>query len=269
MKNQGAADLAPPIRNQVLIRGHGRSRRPVLIFVGVAILVLGTLGYRVWKNRRLELPGIYERGRTEGIAALDAGQFDKAHQLLSAARSAVDSLGGAVEGADEVRQAAREAAIYVDLVSETLEDLVGEAARADPQSWDNRFKAFYAGHSVLIDARVTAIPPEEGDGAYEIDYLILPSGVPGRFAENGTVKPDWIGRIDLSNLTLFRQIQPSVGDHIVFGATLASCGFDSKTETWTVGFEPESGVLILHPSALSSLGWPTDSIDQDAETEEK
>jgi hypothetical protein len=114
---------------------------------------------------------------------------------------------------------------------------------------------------------VTAIPAEGGDGVYAIDYLVLPSGVPGRFGENGTVKPDWIGRIDLSNLTLFNQTKPSIGDHIVFGATLASCGFDPKTETWRVGLQPDSGVLILHPSALSSLGWPTDLTAEDRELE--
>ena len=101
-------------------RRSGGSRRPLLVFGAVGLLVVCTLGFRAWRNRRLELPGIYDLGRTEGIAALDGGRFDRAHQLLAAAKRAVYSLGGGLEGEDEVRQAAAEAAIFVDLASETL-----------------------------------------------------------------------------------------------------------------------------------------------------
>lgn len=242
-------------------RGSRRlSRRPILIFLAVVTLVLGTLSYRVWRSRRLELPGIYEIGRSEGVAALDAGNFDKAHQLLAAAKRAVDSLGGELEGAAEVRQAADEAAIFIDLVPETLEDLLNEAAPMDPPAWENRFNAYYAGHSILIDAFVVAAPTAPGESAYALDYLILPPGDPSQFRENGAYEPARIGRIDLTDFELIQLARPKVGAHVVFGAKLASFSYDPAANVWNLRLQPKSGVFITHAKALEHLGWPTESI---------
>ena len=41
---------------------------------------------------------VAERGRTQGLEALEAGKFDAAHQLLSEASRAVDAMGGASRG---------------------------------------------------------------------------------------------------------------------------------------------------------------------------
>ena len=79
-----------------------------------------------------EYPLIAERGRNEGIPALDQGDFDTAYQLLSAAKTAVDSLGGAVEKAEEIRTAAAEAAIFNDRSPLLLEEMLEEAGRTDP-----------------------------------------------------------------------------------------------------------------------------------------
>ena len=82
---------------------------------------------RIWRQRRQEYPLIAEKGRLEGIPALEQGDFDKAHNLLSAARKAVDALGGGVEDAEEIRDAADEAEILVNLCIQKLEDLLAEA----------------------------------------------------------------------------------------------------------------------------------------------
>jgi hypothetical protein len=242
-------------------RGSRRSRRrPILIFLAVVTLALGTLSYRVWRSRRQELPGIYELGRSEGVAALDAGSFDKAHQLLAAAKRAVDSLGGGLEGAAEVRQAADEAAIFIDLVPETLENLLNEAAPMDPPDWENRFNAFYAGHSILIDAFIVAAPTASEESAYALDYLILPPGDPSQFRENGAYEPARIGRIDLTDFELIQLARPKVGAHVVFGAKLASFNYDPTANIWNLRLQPKSGVFITHAKALEHLGWPTDSV---------
>ena len=101
---------------------------------------------------------IAEKGRIEGIPALDEGNFDKAYQLLSAAKSAVDALGGAVEGADEIRTAAAEAAIFVDLSPRLLEDMLEEAGRTDPDAWASKFETLYKGRAILIDSIITDEP---------------------------------------------------------------------------------------------------------------
>jgi hypothetical protein len=225
----------------------------------VTLLAVGTLSFRIWRSRRQELPGIYELGRSEGVAALDSGNFDKAHQLLAAAKRAVDSLGGGLEGAAEVRQAADEAAIFVDLVPESLEQLLNEAAPMDPHDWENRFKAFYEGHSVLIDASIVAARTPDGEPAYALDYLILPPGDPSQFRENGEYQPARIGRIDLSDFELIQLARPKDGAHIIFGAKLDSFKFDSAANVWMLRFQPDSGVFITHARALERLGWPSDS----------
>ena len=85
----------------------------------------------IWRYRRFvrqEYPLKAEAGRLEGIPALDDGNFDKAYQLLSAAKTAVDSLGGEVLGAEDIRKAAAEA-IFVDQCPGTMEDMLDEAGR--------------------------------------------------------------------------------------------------------------------------------------------
>ena len=59
----------------------------------VPLLVIGTVAWRYRQYQRQQFPLDAEKGRTEGIRALEEGEFDKAHQLLSAARSAVDAPG--------------------------------------------------------------------------------------------------------------------------------------------------------------------------------
>ena len=64
-------------------------------------------------------------------------------------------LGGEVEAAEEIRQAADEAAIFVSLLSDPLENLLDEAAMMSPQAWADRFDTLYKGRGVIIDATIT------------------------------------------------------------------------------------------------------------------
>ncbi len=184
---------------------------------------------------------------------LEAGEFDKANQLLSAAKSAVDA-GGAVEGADEIRQAADEAAIYVRLVPKDLGELLGEAGR-EPDAWPSRFDTLYRGRSILIDSIVVAVP----DGSvlkFELAVRILPPGE----AANREGRPERYGVFDLSGFQLFELVPPAVGERKIFGARLESFEYDLRLDRWVVRLMAKSGVEILHPKALDSLHWRDDSI---------
>jgi hypothetical protein len=184
----------------------------------------------------------------EGLAALDEGKYDKAYQLLSAARRAADSLGDAVEGAAQIHQGAAEATIFVSLLPERLESILDEAGRYDPREWPSHFSTFYQGRSIVIDSHVIAVPSSSGNTRYELDYQIFP---------DGEGKPVRVGRIDTTGLRLFENARPKVGDHVQFGARIASLTYDDRSEEWLVGLEPDSGVFITHPRALEALGWPT------------
>jgi hypothetical protein len=224
----------------------------------VGLLVVGTVLFRSWRARWQELPRIAELGRSEGLVALDSGQFDRAQVLLSDAKRAVTALGDAYQGASAIRQGADEAAVIVNLCPETLETLLEKASRSD--DWPREFNTLYKGRTVIVDAHVTSVPDGLGNGRYELDYRILRQGEGGR--------PGSLGRIDVSNLKLFELIRPNPGNRITFGARLAS--FNLVGEEWLVGLEPESGVIMTHGRALQALGWPPpdESVSQSEESQQ-
>lgn len=225
-----------------------RARRNTLVFLAVATIVVSTVSYRIYRSRLAGLPRVAERGWTEGLPALDAGQFDLARQLLFEARDAVDTLGDVSEHASDIRQGAAEVAVHTQLCPDTLEYLLDQAVRSDAKEWATQFDRLYKGRSVIIDARVTSA--REGSGRYEIDYQVLRPGEGG--------KPSSRARIGLKGFTLLETLKPKVGDRLVFGARLASFAFDVNAGEWLVGLEPESGVTMVHRKALEASGWHAD-----------
>jgi hypothetical protein len=224
-----------------------------LIFVLLTLIIASTVCWRIWINRRAQFPLIIERGRTEGIPALDEGDFDRAHQLLSAARAAVDGLGGAVADADEIRQAADEAAVFVNLCPKTLEDLLAEAGRgSSPEAWASTFDSLYKGRSYLFDTSIESTPE---DGGYEIKYVVVPPGESSRFGDAGLSPPDRLARIDLTGLEAFEQAGLKRDAHVTFAAKLQAVVYDAERKEWVVRLEPKSGVFITHHRALLAIGW--------------
>jgi hypothetical protein len=250
-----AAESAP-----VVIEARPRARRGPrlgLIFLLLTLLIAATIGWRVRKNRLAQYPLIAQQGRDEGIPALDAGDFDRAHQLLSAAKSAVNALGGAVEGADEIRQAADEATIFVNLCPRSLEDLLDEAGRtSSPDAWASKFETLYKGHYYVFDSFILSTPQPDGTGTYELGYVVFPPGEASRFSDGGLALPDRFARIDLAGFELFEIVKPTRAAQVTFGAKLHSIGYDSERKHWMVRLEPKSGVFITHHGPLQASGWP-------------
>ncbi len=217
---------------------------------GLVVLVLGAVTVKRWRQRLEDLPRIAEIGRTEGFKKLDSGDFFAAKKILADAAAAVDALGGRFEGADAIRQGAREAAIFTDLVPRTLEDLVEEAATfRDVTGWSAHFRAMYQGRSILFETTITAVPdPSKPGSRYEDAYRILV----GRGS-----KPEAQGRIDFTGFELFDLAQPKVGEIKLLGARLAALEFNVAENTWFLTLEPDSGVFMTHTQALEALHWPT------------
>lgn len=230
-------------------------RHPAWIFALVALVVVGTISLRLWRVHRQGLPQVAELGRVEGIPALESGDFDRAHQLLAPARQAVDALGGQVEDADRIRQAADEVALYVNLSSLGLEEMLDEAARSSsPDAWASQFGGAYKGRGIVFDTKIQAAP----DGAskrYEIEYVVMPANDVSSFREGGA-RPERLARIDLRGFELFELAGPKVGDHVVFGGRLAAMEYDAVERGWVVRLEPRSGLFVQFHKALESLGWP-------------
>ncbi|MBY0396312.1 MAG: hypothetical protein K2X91_07560 [Thermoleophilia bacterium] len=236
-----------------------RARRNPLIFGSVALVVLLTIGYRNWSAWRSELPGIAERGRAEGLVALEEGRFDAARQLLVPARRAVDILGGDYDptAASAIRQAANEIAILTDLAPNSLEAMLEEAARSDPEDWARTFDTLYKGRAIIVEDQFQEVPDGSGRGRYDLYYRILRPG-------EGT-KPDSVGRIDLRGFALVESRTARVDDYVLFGARLASFQFDHDANQWVVRLEPDSGVVMTHRKALDALKWPGPSEPNDEE----
>jgi hypothetical protein len=232
-----------------------KRNRNRLIFVAVPLLVVAAVGWRIWNNRRQEFPITIERGKTEGIQALDEGNFDRAYQLLSAAKSAVDSLGGEIEDADKVRQAADEAAIFVDQCSQTLEDMLEEAARVNPEKWASNFDMLYKGKSLILDTWILTAPAAGSTKPYQLGYKVFPPGQAGNFRDETGSRPDRFADIDLSGFELFELTHPKAGDLVTIGAKISSFKYDIDRSRWMVGLEPKSGVYIQHTKALDASGW--------------
>jgi len=231
-------------------------RRNALIFTTVALIVALTIGFRL-RQRHLEaLPAIVEIGRTQGLAKLDTGDFHVAKKLLGEAASAVETLGGQVEGADAIRQGAREAALFADLVDERLETLVQKAAKAESETaWASNFTTLYKGQSIILEAQITAVPdPEVPGSGYDLDYRIYYGSGP---------TPAGKGRIDLTGFRLFELEKPNKGESKVFGARLASMQQDEKGE-WLIQLVPDSGCFITHDKALLLLWGSTGSPEDDS-----
>ncbi len=257
----GAAHSGQPRNPPAVLEIRARPSRRMpsrltLVLVLVPLLVVAAFAWNYRRIRLREAPLIAEKGRIEGIPALEEGDFDKAYQLLSDAKRAVDSLGGAVDGADEIRTAAEEAAIFVDLSPKNLEEMLEEAGRTDPQDWPSKFDTLYKGHAILIDATVTEEPGAGTSSSYLVDYVILPPGGGNRFNDATGSAPDRFGLIDFTGFQLFELARPRKGTRVAFGARLASFQFDAANEVWWVGLEPRSGVFITHTKALEAVGWP-------------
>jgi hypothetical protein len=209
---------------------------------------MATVGLRQWRSRMEDYPRWAEVGRTEGVTALEAGEWDKAHQLLSRAKRAVDALGGKVEGAEAIRHAADEAALYANRVPDSLEQLLKAADPSDTSDWPREFATLYQGKAVIVGARVTATPGTDGASEYDLDYRVFPDGE-GDLDRRRDVR---VARFDLSGFKLFADLQPKKGTDIVFGARLRSFAFDPQRSEWLIGLEPDSGVILQNQKALAA-----------------
>jgi hypothetical protein len=229
-----------------------RRHRNTLIFAAVALLVVATVVFRARRARLQELPGIAERGLTQGLDALDEGRFDTALQLLSEARDAVDQLGSGFDPgkASAIRQGAHEVEIFSRLAPATLKEMLDEATRSDAKDWAATFDRLYKGRTILIDDEIAEVPDGQGRGRYELHFRILPPGE--------GVRPRSVGLIDTKGFKLFEITQPKVGYRVTFGAKLASFQYDLESEVWLVGLMPDSGVSITHHKALKAIGMSTE-----------
>ncbi len=228
------------------LRDWGWRHRNRLLVVGLLVLVVSAVAVRRGRQKLESLPQVAEIGRTIGLKKLDEGDFQAAKKLLADAAAAVDALGGSYEGAGAIRQGSAEAAIFTDLASEGLDQILENASTFQVvKDWTAHFATFYKGRSVILETVVTAVPdPAKPGGRYQVGTYL--------FAGRGP-RPTTRASIDLTGFRLFELSEPKVGDIKTFGARLASLELDPNTSVWVYTLEPESGVYITHSKALEKV----------------
>jgi hypothetical protein len=130
----------------------------------------------------------------------------------------------------ELAQLRRQASLLVDLLSESLGEVVQHAAGVQEREWQSDFPHRYRGKALVLDLEVR---PGLG-GRLEYD-LVLP--VRGELAQ-----------AELNDLELLRRLPLEQPQRVVFGARLASVRREPG-RSWVVRFEPDSGVLLTDPEA--------------------
>jgi hypothetical protein len=229
--------VARPSFKERLIR-----RRVLLLGIFVAMTVVGTVVFKVWRDRLANLPQMAEANLAEGTEAMERGDFISAKLKLNAAASALEKLGD--DKAADVRQKADEAAILADRVDPRIEEVLLKATRfKTADEWNADFARNYRGSVLLVDAVIVRKDPA---APIRLNYRPV-AGPPSKPIE---------GWVDLSGFKLMEAKSYKHGDPITFGARLDAIVLEPDGR-WRIVLDPDSGVFMNDRKALSLInGWP-------------
>ena len=222
--------------------------------LAAAILAVGaTVALNAWRGYREQLPHLAEVNWTEGKESLELSEYDVAKLKLGRAALAFKQLGSRDERTEQAVQLAKEAAIFADLSTYRLDEILDEAARTDPDQWARRFEIAYKGRAIILVTEIEGPPPGGASaGAYPLRHRI--------FLGRGPT-PSRTARISLENFKLFEGQKLEPGTSVLFGARLASCRLEA--DEWRFTLEPESGVTMTRFENLKLRGWvPNDTTSQ-------
>jgi hypothetical protein len=218
--------------------------RVALVVVGALALAAITVAYRVWKQRLENLPQVAESSWDAGREALEEGKFDEAKHELAVAADAFARLGIDDERRTLSRQLADEAALLADRCRLQPDELIEEAASANPAEWPSRFDAVYRGRSIILDTTISETPETSAGRRYEVDFRIYAGRGPIASRE---------GVIDLEGFALLRSLKPRRGQPVVFGGRIDDLTF--KDGLWHLKLAPDSGVVMTHQDGLKHADW--------------
>jgi len=241
----GKSPLPPPHREgraAVVASGPRLRRRDWSLILGVATVALGALvaAYFLFLHERPPGP-IPNYVNEEDLLATAQKLLAQGSYRLALAELAKGKGGATLRPEKERswRQLAREAALLADLLAESLEDIIANAAGTAPEEWEQEFAARYVGKAVVLDAAAS----RAGKGGYALDYPLL-TAAPARIAVD-----------DLQLLNDWGQ-----DGRLIFGARLGSLRVEVPGPAWVVRFQPNSGVLLTQAEA-ASLSCPAFALD--------
>jgi hypothetical protein len=161
--------------------------------------------------------------------ALAEGSFQSALRQLEEADSIRTQHAQVLSlGQDrDLSQLRRQASLLADLPSvQELSLLLGHAvAVRDLQEWQAVFDRHYKGMPVILDTQVH----RSADGQYQVGYTVFARGKQAR--------------LELADLTLFKDLPLERPQRVLFGARLASVRLEAMGK-WVIRFDPGSAVLV-------------------------
>jgi hypothetical protein len=183
-----------------------------------------------------------------GQAALAEGNFQSAVEELDAAHrywtARPDTL-SASEGR-QLTQLQRQAALLADLLTESLEEVLGRLSGLPEREGRSVFSRRYQGKAVVLYARVR----RDAAGQYHGDYALSDGDRPAR--------------LELADLRLLAALPLEDGPLLLFGARLARVRRE-PAGTWVLGLEPDSGVLLTDRGAALACcfgAWDGEPLDE-------
>jgi hypothetical protein len=171
-----------------------------------------------------------------GKKHLGLGQFHEAVRELDEALALLQKYPDALSGTERKRlvQMHREARIYVDLLSESVEEiLLQAAAETDDREWQAAFADRYQGKSVIFHSGIH----RDSSNHWALDYDVFIG--------------DRRARIDWENLKLLRSLPLNGSERLLLGVRLANVEPEAGAN-WVVRLAPDSGVLLTDADALAT-----------------
>jgi hypothetical protein len=233
--------------------GDGRPiRYPWLAGAGafaIAIVALAII-FQLFKTKDSNSgrdPGTAAQHFTDGTKLLSQGKFHEAIRELDEALALRERQPDVLSAADRksLTQAHREAHLYADLLNESLEDILFQAAaEPDDREWQAVFADRYKGKAVIFLARTR----RDASDRWVLDYDLFVRDKPAR--------------IDWENLQLLRDLHLNQPQRLLLGVRLANIEPETGG-TWVVRLEQESGVLITNADAIARvLSRPPEGLDE-------
>lgn len=230
-----------------------RRRAAFAVFL---VAVAGTLALAWRARQRDHYAALLNTATRDGRAALVAGDWNLAFELLRDADRAARSLGGDSRQQRLAKHLFREANIWYRLsirplheVSELLTD------GPDESSVRREFQRQFAGRTVIIDTLVSrdASWDEAGDAEHSNEeHLSPPLSIEWQLCDETTCVT-----LRVDRAASFDWIRSGDAERVMFGAELRDIRPLGEGH-WEIALDGASCTLITQPEPLAELAWQTD-----------
>lgn len=163
---------------------------------------------------------------------IQQGHFALAVQHLDGVLPLLKRRPGESEEYNRLAKEREEIAVFADLLSESLEELLDHAIGLPEPEWRANFESRYRGKAIIFD---TTVRREEKDRIVA-DYVLRVQGEDVR--------------LDLNDVELFQRLTLEKPQRFLFGLRLQRIERISPGK-WSVKFEPDSGVLLTNADAVA------------------